>query len=117
MSLKALGIPEQWGTEPLSAAPRRIAQVTEWVRSGGALLAVTDAGDAGCLVVGTAPSYVSPKRHPSATSTCWSLAVTRGPAAWVDGCWSAQRTIAQRLDVDQLRVDCYAGGDQALVRF
>ncbi len=113
-----MGNNAQWGTEPWSASPRRVTQVTDacampdaWVVEApeGQILAV--------LVLGEPMPYV-----PAAT----------GPEVYVRWLIAARdvraRGLGRRLlafaddraraaGVTRLRVDCYAGGTGDLVRF
>jgi len=112
----------QWGTEPQSTDPRRIAMVTGWAKESGLVLACVPAGDGGervvgALAVGTARSYVPPVNEPElyvnllVTDRSWA---GRGVGrALLD----RAREIAAERGATLLRVDCYAGGDRALVRY
>ncbi|MFY1695266.1 MULTISPECIES: GNAT family N-acetyltransferase [unclassified Solwaraspora] len=110
----------QWGTEPQSTNPRRIAMVTGWARESGLVLACVP-GDGervvGALAVGVARSYVPPVNEPELYVNL--LVTDRGWAG--RGIGGALLDEARRIAVDRratlLRVDCYAGGDRALVRY
>ncbi|EWM64588.1 LOW QUALITY PROTEIN: GCN5-related N-acetyltransferase, partial [Micromonospora sp. M42] len=62
--LTELGRTDQWGAEPASIDPRRIAQAEEWAAGDGLYLAEIDATVAGALVVGAATNYVPPATEP-----------------------------------------------------
>ncbi|HET6988261.1 MAG TPA: GNAT family N-acetyltransferase, partial [Kribbella sp.] len=47
--LVARGRPDQWGTEPHSTSPRRVAQITEFAESGGLWVAEQDGRVVGAL--------------------------------------------------------------------
>ncbi|MFV2126410.1 GNAT family N-acetyltransferase [Micromonospora sp. LOL_013] len=112
----------QWGTEPQSTDPRRIATVTGWAKESGLVLACVPVGDGGervvgALAVGTARSYAPPVNEPElyvnllVTDRSWA---GRGVGqALLD----RARTLAVERGATLLRVDCYAGGDRALVRY
>jgi GNAT superfamily N-acetyltransferase len=115
--LVSIGRTGQWGTEPHSTNPRRIAQVTEWAGTGRLHLAHLDGRVAGALAVGEAMPYVPPATEPELYV---NLLVTgrafagRGVGARL---LDHARTIARERGAHQLRVDCYAGDDRALVRY
>src|SRR4051812_46674976 len=62
--LVARGRTGQWGTEPASADPRRIAQADAWAGGGGLYLAMLGDTVVGALVVGAATAYVPPPTEP-----------------------------------------------------
>ncbi|MGA4682922.1 GNAT family N-acetyltransferase [Micromonospora sp. AB353] len=115
--LTELGRTDQWGTEPASIDPRRIAQAEAWATGDGLYLAEIDATVAGALVVGAATEYV-----PSATEPelYVNLLVTdrayagRGVGARLLA-YAAE--LARDRGVGLLRVDCFRSPDRALVRF
>ncbi|SCG73071.1 GNAT family N-acetyltransferase [Micromonospora coxensis] len=115
--LVARGRTGQWGTEPASTDPRRIAQAEAWSTGGGLYLA--EAGDAtvGALVVGGATAYVPPADEPELYVNL--LVTDRAYAGHGIGArllaYAAQ--LARERGVGLLRVDCYGGDDRALVRF
>ncbi|SBT39464.1 GNAT family N-acetyltransferase [Micromonospora narathiwatensis] len=107
----------QWGTEPASADPRRIAQADEWATGGGLYLAVLGDAAVGALVVGAATEYVPPATEPELYV---NLLVTDRAYAG-NGIGARLLAYAEELARDRglglLRVDCYGGDDRALVRF
>jgi len=115
--LVSIGRTGQWGTEPRSTNPRGIAQVTEWAEAGRLHLAHLDGDVAGALAVGEAMPYVPPATEPELYV---NLLVTgrayagRGVGALL---LEHAQTIARERGAHQLRVDCYAGDDRALVRY
>ena len=113
-----MGNDAQWGTEPWSALPRRIEQVSQacampqaWVVEGpdGCILAA--------LVLGESMPYVPPATEPEVYVRL--LIASRGERARGVGrrlmAFADDR--ARAVGVQRLRVDCYAGGSGALVRF
>jgi len=115
--LVGLGRTGQWGTEPHSTNPRRVAQVTEWAEGGRLHLAHLDGQVAGALAVGEAMPWVPPATEPELYV---NLLVTnralagRGVGARLLG---HARDMARERGAHLLRVDCYGGGDRALVRY
>nr|WP_296070965.1 GNAT family N-acetyltransferase [uncultured Actinoplanes sp.] len=115
--LVAHGRPGQWGTTPMSAVPRRVA-MTETMAANGELHVATLGDDVvGAIGVGTAPDYVPAAREPELYVT---LLVTDRAHAGSDiggRLLDHARGLARTAGVGLLRVDCYAGVDQALVRY
>ena len=115
--LGARGITAQWGTAPFSSLPARVEQARDWASSGGLVLA--RAGDelCGALVLGDAPAYAPPTDRPEVYVVL--LVASRRPAARGVGAvlLDHARTVAQDRGVERVRLDCFAGGDQSLVRF
>ncbi|MCX4385544.1 GNAT family N-acetyltransferase [Micromonospora peucetia] len=115
--LMARGRTGQWGTEPASTDPRRIAQAEAWATGGGLWLATLADLPVGALVVGVATEYVPPATEPELYVNL--LVTDRAHAgAGIGGrllAYAAQ--LARERGLGLLRVDCYAGGDGALVRW
>ena len=115
--LVARGRTGQWGTEPASGDPRRIAQAESWAASGDLWLAMLGDHPVGALVVGAANGQVPPPTEPELYV---NLLVTdrayagRGIGARLLA-YAAE--LARDRGLGLLRVDCYAGADRALVRF
>ncbi|WP_174535150.1 GNAT family N-acetyltransferase [Micromonospora chalcea] len=111
------GRTDQWGAEPASIDPRRIAQADAWAAGNGLYLAEIDATVAGALVVGAATDYVPPATEPELYV---NLLVTdrayagRGVGAQLLA-YAAE--LARERGVGLLRVDCFRSPDRALVRF
>ena len=111
----------QWGIDRQSTNPRRIVVVTGWARESGLVLAcapsVSGEQIVGALAVGAARSYVPPVNEPElyvnllVTDRRWA---GRGIGS---GLLDEARRIAVERRATLLRVDCYAGGDRALVRY
>jgi GNAT superfamily N-acetyltransferase len=115
--LVTLGRTGQWGTEPASTNPRRREQARDWVDSGGLYLADTGGRSVGALVVGAAPEYVPAAAEPELYVNL--LVTDRRHAGQGVGArlLDHARHLARRAGVTLLRVDCYRGGDGALVRY
>lgn len=115
--LVARGRTGQWGTEPASADPRRIAQADAWADGGGLYLAMLGDTAVGALVVGSATASVPPATEPELFVNL--LVTDRAHAGHGIGArllaYAAE--LARERDLGLLRVDCYGGDDRALVRF
>ena len=115
--MNARGNTEQWGTEPFSAIPARVEQARGWVDRGGAVLAVLDEGPVGVLVLGEAPAYVPPADEPEV----YVVLLVSGRDDESRGVGRRLLTLADevaaRMGVGLLRIDCWGGGDGALVRY
>ncbi|GIH14475.1 GNAT family N-acetyltransferase [Rugosimonospora africana] len=115
--LVARGRTGQWGTEPHSTNPRRIAQVTGMAHGGGLYLAWSGTAPVGALAVGQAPDWIPPADEPEVYV---NLLVTdrsyegRGIGGRLLG---YARQLAEQRNVGLVRVDCYGGDDRALVRY
>lgn len=115
--LTARGRPGQWGTEPLSQNPRLSALVSRIAADGGLHVAVRGEDVVGALGFGNPPAYVDRVPEPELYIV---LLVTdrdhngRGIGARL---LDHARAVAADAGVALLRVDCYAGDDQALVRY
>ncbi|WP_091610341.1 GNAT family N-acetyltransferase [Micromonospora mirobrigensis] len=115
--LVARGRTGQWGTEPGSTDPARIAQVRAWANGDGLWLAEIDGRCVGALVVGAATEYVPPPTEPELYVNL--LIADRAHAGLGVGSRLLEHAaeLARQRGVGVLRVDCYAGDDRALVRF
>ena len=115
------GITGQWGTVPFSSLPARVEAARGWADSGGLVLATAldepSGALAAALVLGGAPAYVPSPDRPEVYVVL--LVASRHPSARGAGAVLLEHAREVGLDrgVERLRVDCYAGGDQALVRF
>ena len=113
--LVGLGRTGQWGTEPHSTNPRRLTAMMRWVPQGHLHVAEIDGTVVGALVVGEAPENIPVVYEPELYV---NLLVTdrarqgRGLGALL---LDHARVLAVRRGIGLLRVDCYAGDDQALV--
>lgn len=108
----------QWGTEPWSASPRRIAQVLEACAMPDAWVVAGPGGHIhGVLVLGEPMAYVPPATEPE-VYVRWLIAARDTPVrgiGWRLMAFADER--ARAAGVRRMRVDCYAGGTGALVRF
>ena len=115
--LVAAGRTGQWGTEPHSTRPGRIEQITGFADSGGLWIAETGGRAVGALTVGEAMPYVPAAVEPELYVRL--LVTERASAGHGIGTTllGLARELAREQGVGLLRVDCYAGGDGALVRY
>jgi GNAT superfamily N-acetyltransferase len=107
----------QWGTEPFSERPRMVERVHRWAAGGGLRVAEIDARPVGAIALGEALEYAPPAPEPElyiqgfvTDSRC------RGQGIG-DALLAVARNETIRRGVRLLRVDCWGGGDRALVRY
>ncbi|HEU4947308.1 MAG TPA: GNAT family N-acetyltransferase [Kribbella sp.] len=115
--LVANGRTDQWGTEPHSTNPRRIAQVTGFVQARGLWIAELDGQAVGALAVGAATPYVPPATEPELYIQLLVTDRDRAGQGIGGELLDHARSLARDRGVDLVRVDCFAGGDGALVRY
>jgi GNAT superfamily N-acetyltransferase len=115
--LVAQGRTQQWGTEPHSTSPRRVEQVNGFVDSQGLWIAESAGHAVGALAVGEAMPYVPAATEPELYVQL--LVTDRASAGQGIGAelLDHARSLARENGVDLLRLDCFAGGDGALVRY
>ena len=115
--LVARGRTDQWGTEPHSTSPRRIEQITGFADDNGLWVAEADGRVVGALAVGDSMPYVPPAAEPELYVRL--LVTERASAGQNIGgvLLDHARELARAAGVGLLRVDCFAGGDGALVRY
>ncbi|MET9268255.1 GNAT family N-acetyltransferase [Kribbella sp. NPDC003557] len=115
--LVARGRTDQWGTAPHSTSPRRVEQITGFAADGGLWVGTTDGRVIGALAVGAALDYVPPATEPELYVRL--LVTDRASAGQNLGgtLLDHARDLAREAGVRLLRVDCFAGGDGALVRY
>ncbi|MEU8003852.1 GNAT family N-acetyltransferase [Catellatospora sp. NPDC049111] len=115
--LVSIGREDQWGTEPHSTNPKRIAQVEGFARGGGLWIAERGAAVVGALSVGEALPYVPPAEEPE----LYVQLLISDRSASGRGAGAALLARARELAVAQgvalIRLDCFAGGEGALVRY
>jgi ribosomal protein S18 acetylase RimI-like enzyme len=112
----ARGQSGQWGTEPFSCSPRRIAGVAGLIDSGGLRVGEWDGEPAAAVVVGIAPLHVPPPDRPELYINL--LISSRRHAGSGIGSALVRHAVeeARERDVRQVRVDCWAGAP-TLVRW
>jgi GNAT superfamily N-acetyltransferase len=115
--LVANGRTDQWGTEPHSTNPRRIAQIRRFVDDDGLWVSEEAGQVVGALAVGEATEYIPPVDEPE----LYVRLLVTDRAAKGTGIGTRllehARVLARELGVHLLRVDCFGGGDEALIRY
>jgi GNAT superfamily N-acetyltransferase len=115
--LVARGRTDQWGTQPHSTSPRRVEQITGFADDRELWVAEAGGRVVGALAVGDAMPYVPAATEPELYVRL--LVTDRGSAGQNIGgvLLDHARDLARDAGVSLLRVDCFAGGDGALVRY
>jgi GNAT superfamily N-acetyltransferase len=117
--LVARGRFDQWGTTPFSARPEVVAMIQARAESGDMWLAHTGDRILGAIVLGDkAPHYIDPAAH-GRQIYITGFITSRAPDARTAGQILLQhaKDTAYREGISLLRLDCYAGGDGALVAY
>ncbi|GIF03293.1 GNAT family N-acetyltransferase [Actinoplanes siamensis] len=115
--LTARGRPGQWGTEPLSGSRRLTTLIAGIAAAGDLHLAVRGGVVVGALGIGKPPAHVSPAPEPEIYIVLL-VADRDHPGRGIGRHLLAHaRRLAVAAGARLLRVDCYAGDDQALVRY
>jgi GNAT superfamily N-acetyltransferase len=115
--LIARGLSGQWGTEPFSAQPAQVAQVRAWAAGGGLWIAEVVGLPVGAMVLGDAPMYAPPTTIPELYVVALVADRNHGGQGIGRALLVHARLYAASLGLRQLRVDCWAGGEGALVRY
>jgi GNAT superfamily N-acetyltransferase len=115
--LVARGQTQQWGTQPHSTSPRRIALITSFADDDGLWVAEADGRMVGALAVGPPMPPVPPVDEPEVYVRL--LVTDRASAGQNIGgrLLDHARTLARDAGVSLVRVDCFAGGTGALIRY
>jgi ribosomal protein S18 acetylase RimI-like enzyme len=113
--LVGLGRTGQWGTEPHSTNPRRLTAMMRWVPQGHLHVAEIDGTVVGALVVGEAPDNIPVVYEPELYVNLLVTDRARQGRGLGGLLLDHARVLAVRRGIGLLRVDCYAGDDQALV--
>ncbi|RKS71647.1 L-amino acid N-acyltransferase YncA [Actinomadura pelletieri DSM 43383] len=115
--LAATGRSGQWGTEPWSGNPRHVARVQRFADSGE--MRVAERGDAlvGAMRLGPAPRFIPPVEEPELFLE--ALVIDRRCAGLGIGAALLDHARAEAAEqgIGLLRLECWAGGDQGLVRY
>lgn len=115
--LVAEGRTDQWGDQLASANERRVAKAKEWEESDGLYMAMMDDEPVGALVVGEAMPYVPEAEVPELYVRFLVSDRSRKGQRIGTRLLQHARELAEKAGVEQLRVDCFRGPDQALVRY
>ncbi|MFI5909149.1 GNAT family N-acetyltransferase [Dactylosporangium sp. NPDC051541] len=113
--LAARGRTGQWGTEPHSTNPRRLAALAAWVPQGHLHIADLDGRPVGALVVGAAPDHVPAASGPELYVNLLVTSRTHTGKGLGGALLDHARSLALHRGLPLLRVDCYRGDDRALV--
>lgn len=112
------GNTRQWGTEPWSTQPEKVASVGKRVEEADLWLAELDGVPVGALITDDEPNaYVEPVDEPELFVNL--LLVSRRYAGHDIGArlLAYAGTLAADKGVALIRVDCYRGEDEQLVRY
>ena len=113
-----MGNDGQWGTEPWSASPRRVAQVAEACAMPDAWVVAEPGGRIrAALVLGEPMPYVPPATEPEVYVRLLIVARDAPVRGLGRRLLAFAEARARAAGVSRLRVDCYAGGTGALVSF
>lgn len=108
----------QWGTEPWSTNPQRVARIGGMLRDNRLAVAERDGDVLGVIVTGPAnPPYVSPAAEPQR----YIHLLVSSPRARGAGIGSTlldhARSETRAAGIRLLRVDSWGGGDRRLVEY
>ncbi|MFI8188600.1 GNAT family N-acetyltransferase [Streptomyces sp. NPDC085946] len=118
--MNARGNTEQWGTVPYSRTPGGVARVERYTTENALYVAESDGVPVGALVLDSGPSPRLPVPPAGEPERYVRLLVTdRRHAGRGIGAALLARAAEEtrRAGVRLLRVDCWAGGDGALVAY
>ena len=108
----------QWGTEHWSADPKRVERVRALIGEGDLWIAEVDNQPAGAMLLNATPMpYVEPAGEPELYIRLLVTSRKQKGQGIGGDLVSFARDEAKRRGIDLLRVDCYGGDDQSLVRF
>ncbi|MEV8512739.1 GNAT family N-acetyltransferase [Dactylosporangium sp. NPDC051484] len=113
--LVSLGRTGQWGTEPHSTNPRRRESTARWVPPGHLHVAELGGRPVGALAVGTAADWIPPASGPELYVNLLVTSREHKGLGLGGALLDHARALAIRRGLPLLRVDCYGGGDRALV--
>jgi GNAT superfamily N-acetyltransferase len=115
--LAASGRAGQWGTEPWSAQPDFVARLNRVAEDAGLRVAEADDHLAGAVRLTRAPWYVPAAAEPELYLEGFVVDRRYGGRDIGRTLLEAARAEAAGSGARQLRLDCWADGDQALVRY
>lgn len=116
--LTAAGRSGQWGATPWSDRPETVAAMERFAAHEGLWIAEEGGGVVGALVVGDDPPAYAPPTDVPELYVLFLIATRRRRGAGIGAALLAHaRALAIERGVAQLRVDCWGGGDGALVAY
>lgn len=108
----------QWGDRPWSDQPRLVIRATTLLSEGGAWVAEAMGEPAGVVVVsGEAPRYVPVVHEPETYVRLLVTARAHAGSGVGRELLEHARGLAGAAGSALLRVDCFGGGDQKLIRY
>jgi GNAT superfamily N-acetyltransferase len=108
----------QWGTEPFSTQPDRVAGVRVTVREGDLWLAEVDGKPVGALILDDhAPHYATPVDEPELYVRLLLVSRKHAGAKIGTALLDFATEQARARDVSLMRLDSYAGGTGDLIRY
>lgn len=115
--LVASGRSGQWGSDPWSEKPKSIARVQRFAGSGEMRVAEYEGDLVGAMRLGAAPQSIPSVEEPDLFLE--ALVIDRRVAGLGVGkaLMDRARDEARERGISLLRVQCWAGGDQGLVRY
>ena len=114
----ARGQPGQWGTEPWSTQPKRVARVRGLLDEGELWIAELDGTPAGAMVLGERPQrYVPPVEEPERYVHLLITSRARAGHGIGSALLDKARALTRADGVELMRVDCWAGGGGRLVDY
>ena len=115
--LVELGNTGQWGTEPISGRPGRVVTYETWVAERALWVAETDGVVVGAITLGSRQPYVDAVPEPELYVQSFVTDRSRKGSGIGHALLELARAQARERGVALLRVDCWAGGGGALVRY
>lgn len=114
----ARGNTKQWGSEPWSGLPHRVAGVRTTVRAGDLWIAELDVEPVGALIVSDkAPAYAPPAGEPELYVILLLVSRRHSGKKIGTALLDFARDQARAREVSLMRADCYAGGTGELVGY
>lgn len=114
----ARGNTRQWGTEPWSTQPEKVASIGKRVEEADLWLAELDGVPVGVLVTNDVPNtYVDPVDEPELFVVLLLVSRTYAGHRVGSRLLAHARELAEGKGVGLVRVDCYRGEDEQLIRY
>ncbi|GAA4240399.1 GNAT family N-acetyltransferase [Actinomadura meridiana] len=115
--LVASGRSQQWGTNPWSESPKAIERVKRFARSGGMRVVEHEGDIVGAMRLGDAPRFLPAVDEPELFLE--ALVIDRRCAGLGVGTALLDQARAEAVEkgISLLRLECWSGGDQGLVRY